>query len=338
MKIRLVFLGMLFSQLLLAQNTNSDLVQLQNHPQKDTTRCFLLNKIIEAENDQNIWIKYNQELRKIAVDQLQKENNKTVKNTYTKYLSISYNNDGANELYNEKFEKAIQLYKKSFIISNQINYHYGSALALQNIGTAFDYLGKIDSTLVYMKKAYQFALRSKNKTSLAYVLTDLGYVYNNLGNNNLAIKYNLEALPLFEKLNDLEGLERTNFALGRIFDNQKDYKSSNLYYLKCLEIDRKTNNKERLVLILNSLSTTNTNLNLVDKALQFNNEAFQLATQMNNEDLIATSHKNFGDIYFKKNENEKAKSYYLLAEQLFKKINSGVHLSKVQIKMATIFF
>ena len=199
MKIRLVFLGMLFSQLLLAQNTNSDLVQLQNHPQKDITRCFLLNKVIEAENDQNIWIKYNQELRKIAVDQLQKENNKTVKNTYTKYLSISYNNDGANELYNEKFEKAIQLYKKSFTISNQINYHYGSALALQNIGTAFDYLGKIDSTLVYMKKAHQFALRSKNKTSLAYVLTDLGYVYNNLGNNNLAIKYNLEALPLFEK-------------------------------------------------------------------------------------------------------------------------------------------
>jgi tetratricopeptide (TPR) repeat protein len=338
MKIRLVFLGMLFSQLLLAQNTNSDLVQLQNHPQKDTTRCFLLNKVIEAENDQNIWIKYNQELRKIAVDQLQKENNKTLKNTYTKYLSISYNNDGAYELYNEKFEKAIRLYKKSFTISNQINYHYGSALALQNIGTAFDYLGKIDSTLVYMKKAHQFALRSKNKTSLAYVLTDLGYVYNNLGNNNLAIKYNLEALPLFEKLNDLEGLERTNFALGRIFDNQKDYKSSNLYYLKCLEIDRKTNNKERLVLILNSLSTTNTNLNLVDKALQFNNEAFQLATQMNNEGLIATSQKNFGDIYFKKNENEKAKSYYLLAEQLFKKINSGVHLSKVQIKLATIFF
>jgi len=94
---------MLFSQLLLAQNTNSDLVQLQNHPQKDTTRCFLLDKIIEAENDQNIWIKYNQELQKIAVNQLQKENNKTLKNTYTKYLSISYNNDGAYELYNEKF-------------------------------------------------------------------------------------------------------------------------------------------------------------------------------------------------------------------------------------------
>ncbi len=338
MKYWLVFIGLFFSQLQLAQNINSDLIQLQNHPQKDTTRCFLLNKVIEAENDQTIWIKYNQELQKIALDNLQKEKNTKLKNTYTKYLSISYNNDGAYQLYNEKYNEAIQLYKKSFQIALTINYHYGSALALQNIGTAFDYLGKIDSTLVYMKKAHQFALRSKNKTSLAYVLTDLGYIYNNLGNNNLAIKYNLESLPLFEKMNDLEGLERTNFALGRIFDNQNDFKTSNLYYLKCLEIDRKTNNKERLGLILSSLAATNTNLNLLEKALQFNNEAFQLATQMNNEDLIATSHKNYGDIYFKKKENEKAKSNYLLAEQLFKKINSGVHLSKVQIKLATIFF
>ena len=189
MKHWLVFIGLFFSQLLLAQNTNSDLIQLQNHPQKDTTRCFLLNKIIEAENDHNIWIKYNQELQKIALDNSKKKNNKTLKNTYIKYLSISYNNDGAYELY-----------KKSLQTANSIQFHIGSSLSLQNIGTAFDYLGKIDSTLVYMKKAYQSALRSKNKSSIAYVLTDLGYIYNNLGNNNLAIKYNLEALPLFEKL------------------------------------------------------------------------------------------------------------------------------------------
>lgn len=79
MKIRLVFIGLFFGQLLLAQTTNSDLIQLKNHPQKDTTRCFLLNKVIEAENDHNIWIKYNQELQKIALDNSKKKNNKTLK-------------------------------------------------------------------------------------------------------------------------------------------------------------------------------------------------------------------------------------------------------------------
>ncbi len=338
MKFRLIFIGLFFSQLLLAQNANSDLIQLQKHPQKDTTRCFLLNKIIEAENDHNIWIKYNHELQKIALENLQIEKNKTLKNTYTKYLSISYNNDGAYQLYNDHYQRAIDFYKKSLSISSRIRYHLVSALALQNIGTAFDYLGKIDSTLVYMKKAHHYALLSKNKSSLAYVLTDLGYIYNNLGHTTAAIKYNLEALPLFEKLNDLEGLERTNFALGRIFDNQNDYKTSIFYYLKCLEIDKKTNNQERLLLILNSLSSAHIQLNLLNQALQYNNQAFRLASEMNNTDFLATSYKNYGDIYFKKNELEKAKSNYLQSEQLFTKIKSDLHLNKVQVKLASICF
>lgn len=337
MKYKLVFIWIGFSQLLLAQKPDSYIIQLQNHTKKDTTRCFLLDKVIEAENDHNIWIKYNQELQKIALNNLQKEKNKTLKNTYTKYLSIAYNNHGAYQLYTDHYEKAIEFYKKSLSISTKINYHYGSSLALQNIGTAFDYLGKIDSTLVYMKKAHQYALRSKNKSSLAYVLTDLGYIYNNLGNTTAAIKYNLEALPLFEKLNDLEGLERTNFALGRIFDNQNDYKTSIFYYLKCLEIDKKTNNNERLLLILNSLSSANIQLNVLNQALQYNNQSFQLASEMNNTDFLATSYKNYGDIYFKKKELEKAKSNYLQSEQLFTKVKSDLHLNKVQVKLASIY-
>lgn len=338
MKHWLVFMVLFSSQLFLAQKANPELIQLQNHPQSDTTRCFLLNKIIEAENDHNIWIKYNQELQTIALDQLEKERNKALKKTYAKYLSIAYNNEGAFQLYNEKFEQSIRWYKMSFKVASSIHYHTGSALALQNIGTSFDYLGKIDSTLIYLKRAYQYAVSSKNKSSLAYVLTDLGHTYNNLANNRLAVKYNLEALPLFEKMKDLEGLERTNFTLGRIFDTQEDYKTSNLYYLKCLEIDRKTNNKERLGLVLNSLASTNTHLNALDKAMQYAQEAFQLATHMKNEDFIALAHKNFGDIYFKRKENDKAKSNYLQSEKLFRKIKSDIHLSKVQIKLATIFF
>ena len=323
---------------LFAQSTNAIAQKLKKHPQKDTLRCYLLNEIIEAETDQKVWIHYNQELQEIAVAQLQQEKNKRLKNVYTKYLSISYNNEGAFHLYNESYEKAIRLYKKAFQIASGINYHYGSALALQNVGTAFDYLGKIDSTLVYMKKAHRLALLSKNKEGLAYVLTDLGYIYNNLGNSSLAIRYNLQALQLFEKLKNLEGLERTNFALGRIFDNQNDYKTSSIYYLKCLEINRKNNDKERLVLTLNSLAAANINADNISEAVKCNAEAFQLASQMHNIDFIATSHKNYGDIYWKQQQLEKATSNYVKAAELFRKIDSDVNYSKVAIKLATIYY
>ncbi|HQZ25970.1 MAG TPA: tetratricopeptide repeat protein, partial [Flavobacterium sp.] len=199
---KILFLSLLvLGNLIFAQNTNNLKSKLDNYNKQDTTRCFLLDQNIEAENDHNIWIKYNRELKNIAQEKSKSETNPVLKKTYAKYLSNAFNNEGAFYVYNEEFEKAIQFYRKSLQITTKINYDYGSAVALQNIGTAFDYLGKLDSTLVYMQKAYRYAKRSKNQSNLAYVLTDLGFVHNNLGNNALAIKYNLEALPLFEKIN-----------------------------------------------------------------------------------------------------------------------------------------
>ncbi len=337
MKIRLLIFCCLLGWCVWAQN-NAPLTQLKKHKVQDTTRCYLLNAAIEAENDQNIWIVYNRELRKIAVEKLKSEKNPLLRKTYTRYLSVSYNNDGAFELYAEHYGKAIGLYKKSLAVSSGINDHYGSSLALQNIGTAYDYLGKIDSSLVYMKKAYQYAVRSKNTAGIAYVLTDLGYIYNNLGNNTLAVKYNLMALPLFEKLKDSEGLERTYFSLGRIFDNQNDYKSSIPYYLKCLDIDQKNKNYERLALVWSALAAAHTHQNLLDKALHFNNEAFKLASKMQNTDLVAASHKNYGDIYFRKNEGKKAKTHYLKALEILKTIGNLVPCSKINTKLAEICF
>ena len=336
---KIVFLNLLvLTNFTFAQSTNDLKLKLDNYIKQDTTRCYLLNQNIEAENDQNIWIKYNEELRKIAQEKSKSETNPVLKKSYIKYLSIAFNNEGAFYVYTEEFEKAIRFYRKSLQITTKINYDYGTALALQNIATAFDYQGKLDSTLIYMKKAYFYAKRSNNKANIAYILTDLGFVNNNLGNSALAIKYNLEALPLFEKTKDLDGLERTYFALGRIFDNQKDYKTSTSYYEKCLKIDQKTNNNERLILVLNSLAATNIKQHKLDVAKQFNNQAFEIASKLNNEDFIAASYKSYGDIYFEKQSFKKANDNYTKAFEIFKKLNSDVFLSKTAIKIATSYY
>ncbi|MCL9805786.1 tetratricopeptide repeat protein [Flavobacterium amniphilum] len=322
---------------ILAQDNPKEIMALLNkHPKKDTTRCYYLNKLIESENDENIWVNYNLELQQITLKKGKSEKNKTIRKTYIKYLSIAYNNNGAYELYKENYTKAINWYKKSSATANGIQYHYGTALALQNIGTAYDYSGKIDSTLAYMKKAYKYSVLSGDKSGLAYIVTDLGYIYNNLGNNQLSIKYNLQALKLFETLNDKEGLERTYFALGRIFDNQNDFKSSINYYKKCLQINEETNNTERITIASNSLANAYTNSNQLDLAIKHNTNSFSLAKKTNNNDFIAYSLKTFGDIYFNKKEFTKAKSHYIKAADIFQKINANLHLCKTYIKIATI--
>ncbi|WP_418263554.1 tetratricopeptide repeat protein [Flavobacterium faecale] len=336
-KYHLLSIFLVFFSFCLAQKTNPD-TQLKRHLKKDTTRCFLLNQIIEEENDYSVWIEYNNELKDLALQKSSVEKDSIRYKTYLKYLSIAYNNEGAYNVYKEQFEKSILIYKKSFHVASKINYNYGKALALQNIATAFDYLGKIDSNLVYMQRAYYYAKLSKDPSNQAYVLTDLGFIHNNLGNTTLAINYNMKALKLFDKINDAEGLERTYFSLARIFENLKEYQKSISYYQKCLEIDTQQNNIERKILILCSLTAIFIKTDQIDQALTLNNQAFRLANKYKNTDFIATSYKNYGIIFHKKKELEKAKAYFLKAYAIFKKIKSEANQSKISVHLGTIYF
>ena len=119
---KILFLSLLvLSNFIFGQNTTDLKSKLDNYKKQDTTRCYLLDRNIEAENDQNIWIKYNQELKKIAQEKSKSETNPVLKKTYTKYLSTAFNNEGAFYVYNEEFEKAIQFYRKSLQLTNKIN-------------------------------------------------------------------------------------------------------------------------------------------------------------------------------------------------------------------------
>ncbi len=336
---KMFYIIILFSvNIAFSQSTVNELIEkLNKHPQRDTIRCFILNQVIEEEQEKSIWIVYNSELKEIALENLkQKNNQKESSKTYQKYLSIAYNNEGAFAVYDDKYQTALKWYKQSYEIASKINYIDGCALSLQNIGTAYDYVGKLDLALLYLKKAYQFSIKSKNTAATAYILTDLGYVYNNLGQSNLAITYNLKALKIFEKLQDNIGIERTSFAIGRIFDSQKYYAKSLYYYNKSLLINTTIKDTQREALLLNSISSIYINQNLLDKAAKNLDKTIVLCKQNNFSSALASCYRFYGDIYFKKNILVKATMYYQLSADIYKKVESDNFYAKVLIQLATI--
>ena len=332
---KISFIFIFFSFLGIAQQLNTSAFnKLKAYNKNDTLRCFLLNECIEEEQDIEVWNRYNQELKSIVTKKLKDKDR--FYPTYKKYLCLVYLNDGAYLNYKDKYKEAIINYKKSFAIAKKLNFHIGSTSSLQNIGTAYDYLGNLDSAIVYFNKAYTYAKLSKNQENLAYVLTDLGYVNNNSGNDGLAINYNLQALTIFEKLKDEEGIERTNFAIGRIFDNRKDYKKSIQYYNKCLAIDLKSNNLLRQSIIYNSLANASIGDKENDKALLFANKSLTIATQNNFTTTQGDIYNLLGDIYYQKNNLEKSLTNYQKAIGLFEKNNNQNFKCKILLKIAKI--
>ncbi len=301
--------------------------------------CKNLNSKIENEQDESIWIKQNQELKKIVLANINKSNlSQSEKKEFLKYYSITYLNEGAYQTIISNYKESIILYKKSFTTARSINYYEGCASSLQNIATSFDYLGKADSCLVYFKKALQFANKSKDESTIAYVLTDLGYINNNLGNSKIAIDYNLKALKLFAKLKDDEGLERTNFAIGRIFDQLKEYNKSLEYYNNALQIAIRTNNEQRQCLNLNSIASIYLIQKKFSKAKSVLYKCLLVCKKNKYESISGVSHNLLGDIEFELNKFEEAKKNYFIANAIFKIDKNNFFYSKTLYKLAQIYY
>ena len=74
-KVHILFIGVLFllGQFIYAQNTSSELkhtidslkLELKN-AKHDSTKCNVLNYLVEVEYDESIWPKYNEEVKRIA--------------------------------------------------------------------------------------------------------------------------------------------------------------------------------------------------------------------------------------------------------------------------------
>lgn len=100
-KARSYFLLLLFvcaaGQWLLAQNKTLDsLLNAVKLAKNDTTRCFLLNVIVESYAEESIWAKYNIEMKDLAEKNLKDPGLKDSisKKTFLKYLSAALNNSG----------------------------------------------------------------------------------------------------------------------------------------------------------------------------------------------------------------------------------------------------
>ncbi|MDD1463659.1 hypothetical protein MEO39_27175, partial [Dolichospermum sp. ST_sed2] len=80
----------LFQINLFGQNKTIDSLKLAlKNAKHDTTRCNILNAMVEAEGDHNIWPKYNEQLKVLVEKSI--ASNASPKKLYLKHLAIALN-------------------------------------------------------------------------------------------------------------------------------------------------------------------------------------------------------------------------------------------------------
>ncbi len=268
----------------------------------DEERVKTLLLLVETENDDTIWPKYNNEVIKITNERV-KNINKPKSKLDTFYISTlcSAIGDRGFLLYMKgNYKKAIEDYNLSIKTGTIINNQKNAANMYNNIAGVYmdQYLN--DNALVFLNK------------SLA--------MYLSIGNE--------------------EGAAQCYSNIAAIYDGAKKIKEATEYYYKALEILKRHNVLERVAVIYNNLGTMYTKENDDVKAIEYLKMSLEIQEKLENKKGICFALGNIGEVLMKQKKYTDAKKYMLKAYELAKEMKSplsmrapSLSLSKVESKL-----
>lgn len=305
-----------------AQNQTIDSVmqaiKLAGH---DTTRCYLLNTIVESYVEENIWVKYNLQMKDLAEKNLKGAGPKDslTKKVFLKYLSAALNNAGYLSDTKGNIPEAIDYYKRSLAIMSQIDNKEGIAVSLNNIGFIYDSQGNIAQALDYYSKSLKTYEEIGNKRGIAQAYNNIASIYEHQNDIEKALDYYNQSLKLKMEINDKPGTATALNNIGHIYLLKKDNNKALLYFQKSLNIHTLLKNKNGISITLSNIAEIYESTGNYEKALSINFESLKNAEEIDDKESILTALNAIGNIYFLKGEFKKALEFALRSTEENKK-------------------
>lgn len=251
--------------------------------------------------------------------------------------------------FNEKFKKIA-----IFTINNKqynalVKEKAYDALAAYNMNKAYqsmqsDYL----LTIKYLHKSLEYYNPKYFVTDKyllggrGYVLISLGVMYNKIGNTTQSINNYFEALKIFEKYNHKSSISYALQSIANLHFDQKKYDEALDYYTRAYETfykNDKLDYQDNIQKVLLFISIAKCHQELLDCELAENylNKGLTLALKLDDKDILAELHFNFGKNEEKcKQNNEKALLEYQKSLTNSKlpenNANSHIAIGSVQLK------
>lgn len=213
------------------------------------------------------------------------------------------------------------LAQKAIQLSEILNYDFGYAKSLNQMGLVYKYLSKYDSALSYYNKSLVKFDSLKNNFEQASVLNRMGNVYKRYGKYDSSIKCFRKSLRIYQSLNDSSHIISVINNLGVLYSDMGKYEKSLEYYFTYLNICKSMNKTSNFHIVYMNIANVYSRMRNNNKAIEYYKLALDLFQNQNNKyDQLKLIH-NIGVSYEYSHKYKEAKYYYLKAISIEKEIN-----------------
>ena len=207
------------------------------------------------------------------------------------------------------YSKALENYKKSLLIREELSDNKGVANISNNIGMIFQELGIYDKALDNYMLALQFYETSRDERRIAVVLNNIGAVYGDLKNYDKALLSYMHSLEIKQKLDDKSGIASTLHNIGRAYHNLEEHDKALEYYERSVILKKELDNQYSLAMTLNNIGKVYSDISKYDKALSYFGEALKIEEVLRDKFGEANTLNNIGEAYLELDELVKSENY-----------------------------
>lgn len=182
----------------------------------DSTRCNLLNAMIENESNDTIWPLYNEQLYKISKAYYGKPKS-DIRNYFLNFYALSFNNFGYLCMQKGVTQSAYQYYYKALDIYKEINNKQGIAVESINLGYLYRQDGNITKAIESYHKALKIQIEINDKLGVATSYNNIGFIFDNQDEPVKALEYYNKALDCYLSIKNKDGIANTCLNIAYIY-------------------------------------------------------------------------------------------------------------------------
>ncbi len=221
-------------------------------------------------------------------------------------MAILYVNQGI--VYSEKgdYDNALACLQKGLALSEELGNKQLTSIAIGHIGIVFQRRGRFDLAMQHFKSDLRISEELGDKQGISIALGLIGELHSVIGNFDEAL-HNLERnLQLARELGYKKGIAKALNTIGDVYFYMRDFTKSLEYYDQAIAETRRISNKlvlgfslvekGRVLLAMNDLGKTKICLK----------EAFDIAWQLNQPELIDAAQMLQARVHIAEGEDEKA--------------------------------
>ncbi|MDP4264849.1 MAG: tetratricopeptide repeat protein [Bacteroidota bacterium] len=292
-------------------------------------------------------------------------------------VALAYYQRGQYYMYKELYGEAEDLFKKSLATKFEKDQSSHTAVVYNDMGYLFGKTGELEKQVNWYLKAIRIYEKAGEMTGLATTTANLGAAYYSLGKTEEAIIYMKEAVAMRQKLGAMQGLATTYGNLSSIYaatsldsaikyqelatkcaernglkislvqgytnmsllmNRQKKTAEALEYIKKAIAICRELNDKTGLADRTRWAAILSADLKDSAATENYYQEAYQLASALQNKTLLRDIFGSKAVYYKNKNDFERAydnlKKYYLYRDSLINE-KTATNIAELQTKYET---